>query len=749
MSNLRRRACANLTAMAPRFRLTLLALGLLMLMGRAADALAPRWMNRSLSPGRRAELLLRAMTLDEKILLLHGHAPLVMPSRAPEIGLMSGYVAPVPRLGIPALTETDAGLGVTSASAAEPLEGAIVLPSGVAQAATFDPDLAYQAGAMLGGEAHRKGFNVLLDGAMNLAREPRNGRTFEYAGEDPLLAGTTVGSIVRGVQDQHVVSTVKHFALNDQETGRFILNAAIDEAALRESDLLAFEIAIERGTPGSVMCAYNKVNGPYACENQMLLNAVLKRDWNYKGWVMSDWGGTHSTEAAALAGLDQEDGEELDGRSYFAAPLKDAVLHRRVPMVRLNDMVRRILRSLFATGAMDDPALPAAIDYDADAALSQRIAENAMVLLKNDGGLLPLGANVKHIAVIGGHADLGVIGGGGGSSEVFPHGGYRLRERGPQGDWPVYQSFIGTAPVAALAERLPEDEIKFYDGSDIAAASAAAARADVAVIFVTQWMTESADVPSLSLPDAQDALIGAVAAANPRTVVVLETGGPVTMPWLDKVAAVMEAWYPGLRGAEAVANVLSGAVDPSGRLPISLPVSEAQLPRPDPPAQQLVKGPDGRIQPFDVEYFEGADVGYRWYASRGLHPLFPFGAGLSYTAFRYDNLQAEGGKTLRVSFDVTNTGTRAGADVPQLYVQQIVAAGRTIRRLAGWTKVTLAPGETRHVTIGAEPRLLADFDLRRDDWHIAAGSYAAELAHDAQDAGMEAVVRLDERRMKP
>jgi len=736
-------------AMAPRFRLTLLALGLLMLTGRAADAFAPRWMNRSLTPDRRAELLLRAMTLDEKILLLHGHAPLVMTQRPPEIGLMSGYVAPVPRLGIPALTETDAGLGVTSAAMAAPGEGATVLPSGIAQAATFDPDLAYRAGAMLGGEAHRKGFNVMLDGAMNLAREPRNGRTFEYAGEDPLLAGTMVGATVRGVQDQHVVTTVKHFAINDQESGRFILDAVIDEAALRESDLLAFEIAIERGEPGSVMCAYNKVNGPYACENEKLLHAVLKRDWNYKGWVMSDWGGTHSTEAAALSGLDQEDGEELDGRSYFNAPLKQAVLHGRVPMVRLNDMARRVLRSLFAAGVMDDPAMSGPIDYDADAALSQRIAESAMVLLKNQAALLPLGADVKHIAVIGGHADLGVIGGGGGSSEVFPHGGYRSHERGSQGDWPVYESYIGAAPVAALAERLPGTAVDFSDGADVIAAAAAAARADVAIVFATQWMTESADVPSLSLPGNQDALIAAVAAANPRTIVVLETGGPVLMPWLDRVSAVLEAWYPGLRGAEAIANILSGAVNPSARLPVSFPVSEAQLPRPSPPAQQLVKGPDGRFQPFDVEYFEGADVGYRWYASRGLHPLFPFGAGLGYATFRYDNLQVQGGRMLRVSFDVTNTGTRAGADVPQLYMQQIVSAGRTIRRLAGWSKVSLAPGETRHLTIEAEPRLLADFDIRRNDWHIAGGSYVAELARDAEDPGVEAVTTLSERRMKP
>lgn len=726
------------------------------MLSAAAQAQQPAWMNTNLSPDQRAAVLLRAMTLDEKITLLHGHTPLLMRTLPADAIWSSGYVAGVPRLGIPALRETDAGLGVTDPLGKRHDDGATVLPSGLAQAATWDPALARQGGTVLGEEAHDKGFNVVLAGGLDLAREPRNGRNFEYAGEDPLLAGIMVGNTVAGIQSRNVVSTVKHYALNDQETGRFVMDAEIDPSAARESDLLAFEIAAEIGDPGSVMCAYNKVSTVYACENDDLLNKILKGDWHYPGWVMSDWGGTHSTEAAALAGLDQEDGEEFDGRSYFAAPLEAAVEAGRVPQKRIDDMVKRILRALFAKGVMDHPAVPAAIDFAGDAAVVQREAEEAIVLLKNDNAILPLAAGAQHIVVIGGHADIGILGGGGGSSEVTPPGGAALKILHPEADFEVYESYMGTSPVAALRAALPAATVDFNPGTDVAQAAAAAKSADIAIVFATQWTSESVDAPNLSLPGDQDALIAAVASANPHTIVVLETGGPVLMPWRDQVAGIVEAWYPGIRGADAIARVLSGAVDPSGRLPLTFPASDDQLPRPELPgyaamleARKTLKQPHAAPPTFAVDYFEGANVGYRWDEVRDLTPLYPFGYGLSYTSFRYGGLVVDGGRTLTVSFDVTNTGTRAGFATPEVYSAKELPGRDGIRHLIGWQKLLLNPGETRRVSVTADARLLAHFDSTANHWHIGGGPYRVSVGRFAGDAQLTGEAVVSPQVLKP
>lgn len=717
---------------------------------------ASTWMDPSLSADRRAELVLQSMTLEERIKLLHGHAPLMMRNRNADIGVISGYVEGVPRLGIPDLRETDAGLGVTSPTAPDTSEGATVLPSGLGQAATWNLDLAFAGGAMIGLEAYRKGYNVLLAGALNLVREPRNGRNFEYAGEDPLLAGTIVGEEVRGVQSQHVISTTKHFVLNDQETGRGVLNARIDEAALRESDLLAFEIAIERGSPGAVMCAYNRINDKYACESSDLLTRVLKHDWQYPGWIMSDWGATHSTEMAAISGLDQEAGLEYDGRSYFDEPLRQAVLAGRVTIARLNDMVHRILRSMFAVGTVDSPAISAPIDFAANADLAQRVEEQAIVLLKNGSQLLPLSKTVRKVAIIGGHADIGVLGGGGGSSAVRPFGGSVLSKPGSQGEWPLFESYIGSSPLKAIAERLPNANVRYADGSDVVAAAALAAKSDVVIIFATQWTTESADVPNLSLPENQDTLIAAVAAANRHTIVVLETGGPVLMPWLDTTAAVLLAWYPGSRGGEAIARSLFGEINPSGRLPLTFPQSETQLPRPEIPGyeklmrlRQTPGNEHAPSPPFDVEYFEGSNVGYRWFETRQLTPLFPFGFGLSYTRFSYGNFKVEGGKALTASFDVTNIGERAGMETAQVYAARELAENETIRHLVGWSKVLLEPGETRRVTVVADTRLLSVFDVERNAWRIAGGQYDVSVGQFAGDIQLSGSARMNSQMLPP
>jgi beta-glucosidase len=710
------------------------------------------WMNRGLTADARAELILRRMSLDEQIALLTGDVPQMMKNRPPGVTTSAGYVAGVPRLGIPALAETDASLGVANAGRSH--DDAVALPSGLAIAATWNPQLAFQGGAMIGKEARRKGFNVLLGGGVNLVREPRNGRNFEYLGEDPLLAGEMDGAAVRGVESQGVISTIKHFALNDQEVGRMVLDAHIDEASFRESDLLAFEIAIEAGQPGSVMCAYNRVGGPFACEDDALLNGVLKRDWGYRGWVMSDWGAVHST-ASANAGLDQESGKELDtlvsGHTSFDAPLSAAVARGEVSPARVRDMARRILRGMFSAGLFDrPPAAPGGLDTASDTAVARRVAEQAIVLLVNRGGLLPLAAKARRIAVIGGHADAGVFSGGG-SSQVTPLGSTRLPAPKGAPFWIGGMFLHPSSPLAAIRARAGDAQVVYSDRQDPPAAAALARGADVAIVFADQWATEGADV-SLTLPGGQDRLIAAVAAANPRTIVVLETGGPVLMPWLDKVGAVLEAWYPGSGGGEAIAEVLFGQVDPSGRLPVSFPASEAELPRPQLPGARAA-GDGGMLveasaKPFRVDYTEGSDVGYRWYGETGAKPLFPFGYGLSYSHFRYGGLKVSGGAgALTVSFEVANTGERPGTETAQAYL--LAEPSRRQQRLIGWSRVTLAPGERRQVVITAPPRLLANWSVGEHRWRIETGSYRLAVGPDAATPTLTATARLSGSTLAP
>ncbi|WP_299016870.1 beta-glucosidase [uncultured Caulobacter sp.] len=713
----------------------------------AVHAQASRpWMNAKLSPDERAALLEKEMTLDERIGLLHG--PMSMPIfgiKKPEGAIGSaGYIPGIPRLGVPAVNESDASLGVTNPLGVRPGDGATALASGLSLASTFNTKLAYDGGAVVGREARAKGFNVQLAGGVNLARDPRNGRNFEYLGEDPWLAGNLAGAAIKGIQDQGIVSTVKHFSLNGQETKRHFANSVIDEAAHRESDLLAFQIAIEKGQPGSVMCAYNLVNGDYSCGNNHLLNEVLKRDWGYKGWVMSDWGAVHATDYI-LKGLDQQSGEQLDGTTWFGAPLKAAVEKGEVPAARVSDAARRILRSMFAAGLFDKPVEPGgAVDYEAGAAVAQGAAAEGIVLLKNRDGLLPLAKTAKTIAVIGGHADAGVLSGGGSSQVVPPGGAKRVVPLGGEGMMGPFRSqyFNGSSPLAALRKALPEATVTFDDGRYVASAVAAAKAADVVVVFGNQWMGEGEDAPDLSLPDGQDALIAAVTAANPNAIVVLQTGGPVSMPWLDRAGAVVEAWYSGAKGGEAIADVLLGTVNPSGRLPMTFPASIDQYPRTQLPGLTV---PDKTK--FDVVYSEGADVGYRRFAATGQKPLFPFGYGLSYTKFAYSNLKVTGGDTLMVSFDVANVGQRFGKDAPQVYLTG--AAGKPLQRLIGFDKVALNPGETRRITLTADPRVLASFDAKANRWSLTGGDYQVAVGASSADLALRGAAKVKARTLKP
>lgn len=728
--------------------LTLILTAMALPAGPAA-ATAPQvaqrpWLDARLSPGRRAALALAAMTRAEKLSLVFGYFGSLMPSAhfvpPPQARPGSaGFVPGIARLGVPPQWLTDAGLGVaTQHSSLYAYRERTALPSGLSTAASWNTELAQRGGAMIAAEARASGFNVLLGPGVDLVREPRGGRSFEYAGEDPLLAGMIAGAQIRGIQAQHVIAVLKHYALNDQETGRTVLSADISDAAARESDLLAFELAIEQGKPGAVMCAYNLANGVHACESEWLLERVLKGDWGFPGYVMSDWGAVHDTVPSALAGLDQESAYTFDRLPYFGAALSEALSAGRVPAARLDDMVRRILRSIFAAGLADQPeeGSSAAIDFAADRLVAQADEEEGIVLLKNAGGILPLARTTKELLVIGGHADRGVLSGGG-SSMVFPVGGNAVPGLAPAG-WPGPKVYLPSAPLGAMMGEAPRINIRFLDGHDIAAAARQAASADRVIVFATQWAAESQDV-SLRLDGGQDALIAAVAAANPRTVVVLETNGPVLMPWLGKVAAVLEAWYPGSGGGAAIAKVLFGDVDPSGHLPVTFPASLAQLPHPVLPGTGV---PDG--QPFNVAYRAGAAVGYRWFQERGSQPLFPFGHGLTYTRFRYSDphTRITDGR-LTVSFTVTNIGARRGAAVPQVYVGPEFGAGwEAPRRLGGWSKVWLAPRGSATISICIDPRLLAVFDESHDRWRRAAGIYRVWVGESSASLPLASKVSL-------
>ena len=705
---------------------------------RAADASKP-WMNPALGPDARADLLLSRMTQAEKLTLVSGFYGVDQAAKnwkAPADARQgqAGVVPGIPRLGVPPQWESDAGSGVATQGAAKVKFLRTALPSGLGTAATWNPELAFQGGAMVGDEARNSGMNVQLAGGVDLMREPRNGRNFEYGGEDPLLAGTMSGAQIAGIQSNHIVSTVKHYAYNDQETGRTVVDVHVDDTAGRMSDLLAFEIAIEKSDPGSVMCSYNLVEGKHSCENDHLLNQVLKGDWGFKGYVMSDWEGTHSTAPAALAGLDQEDGVSTTDTAWFTdGKLAAAIKAGEVPQARLDGMAHRILRTFFAKGVMDHPVAPAEIDFAGHAAITRADETQAVVLLKNADGVLPLADRPLKIAVIGGHADAGVLAGGG-SALVYPRGGNAVPGLQPT-TWPGPIVYDPSSPLQGLKARLPQAQIAYADGSDPVAAAKLAKTSDVTLVFATQWTAESQDF-SLTLPEGQDALISAVAAANPNTVVVLETGGPVFTPWRNQVAGVVEAWYPGTAGGEAIADVLTGRADASGRLPVSFPESLSQLPR-----QKLDGEGLPERAPFSVSYSEGAAVGYKWYDKNGLTPAYAFGHGLSYTTFTYGGLSATPhGEGLAVSFTVSNTGGRDGFAVPQVYVGG--DGWEAPRRLGGFRKIRLKAGETRRVALTVDPRLLSVWDASAHGWRRAAGDYKVWLAASSRDLKSSTTVKL-------
>lgn len=708
------------------------------------------WMDKSKTPDERADLVIAQMTLDEKLSLLHGGGwrSLFNSGQTASRSLGgAGFIPGIPRLGIPDMQMADAAVGVTRSAVFG--RYSTVLPSGEAEAASWNPDIAGQYGALIGRELRDQGYTMSLGGGIDLVREPRNGRIFEYKGEDPILAGTMVGAEMKALQGQGVIGDIKHYAMNDQENGRNFVDIIADKRAMRESDLLAFEIGAKESGVGAVMCSYNLVNHDYACENSWLLNDVLKKDFGFKGFVLSDWGATHSTAKAALAGLDVEMPED----TYFSAPLKKAVESGAVPQARLDDMVHRILRTEIAVGLFDHPSDRRAVNPMPGFEVAERVEEQGAVLLKNASQQVPLRASaIQSIAVIGSHADVGVLSGGG-SAQVDAPGGNAVPPP------PQHRPFFGVAvwdpssPLEAIRSKVPHAKVEYNSGTDKTAAADLAKGADVAIVLVNQHTSEGSDVPSLSLPDGQDALVSAVAAANPHTIVVLETGGAVTMPWVDSVNAILEAWYPGIRGAQAIAGILFGDVNPTGRLPITFPRSEADLPHPK-LAVQPPPGPKD-LQPmapgipfkrntrqFTLTYDEGLKVGYKWYDAEGKEPLFPFGFGLSYTTYAYSGLNATPGDGVTVSFEVKNTGSRAGAEVAQVYVGLPSSAQEPPRRLVAWQRVELDAGESKTVTLKVDPHFLSIFNAEKDSWELQPGEYHVWVGGSSRETPLSTTVSL-------
>jgi beta-glucosidase len=713
------------------------------------------WLNDKLSPDERADLVVKEMTLAEKISLLHGTGMQGLSPMSPLAAQSNGgagYVVGIPRLGIPGIQMSDAAYGVRNSG--ENGRYSTALPDDLAGAATWDLDAAYEYGALIGRELRDQGYNMSLGGGVNLAREPRNGRTFEYMGEDPLLAGKMVGQVIKGLQAQHVLGDIKHYALNDQENGRNAVNVNIDKRSMRETDLLAFEIGLRESNAAAVMCSYNRVNGAYACENKYLLTDVLKKAWNFNGFVLSDWGGVHSTAMASAAGLDHEEPGEL----FYGEGLEKAARSGQVPVAEIDDHVHRILRSMFATGVIDDPPHKSVVEVVRGFEVAQKLAEQSIVLLKNDRvkndrAELPLDASqLRTIAVIGAHSDVGMLSGGG-SAQVDPPGGNVIMPPGESRTTWQAHIWFPTSPLKAIRAKAPAAQVHYDPGTDISSAAALAKAADVAIVFAQQWESEGMDLETLSLPEHQDDLIAQVAAANPHTIVVLETGSPVTMPWAGQVAGILEAWYAGTRGAEAVANVLFGEVNPSAKLPITFPKTDADLPQPTlvkPPKQSTSDSSDPEpwlaiakgLPAFRVTYNEGLKVGYKWYDAERKEVLFPFGYGLSYTRYSYSNLKATSGKNVRLSFRLTNTGARAGAEIAEIYAVLPVSAAEPPKRLVGWSKVKLDPGESKEVTIEIDPWYLSVFDIQRDAWQLVPGEYTFLVGGSSYDFPLQESIDL-------
>ncbi len=692
---------------------------------------------------KRVEDALSRMTLEEKVAILHAQSKFSS--------------AGVPRLGIPEVWCTDGPHGIRPEvlwdewdQAGWTNDSCTAFPALTCLAATWNPEMSALYGKSIGEEARYREKDILLGPGVNIYRTPLNGRNFEYMGEDPYLSLRMVVPYIEEVQKNGVAACVKHFALNNQEAHRHGIDVEVDDRALNEIYLPAFKAAVQEGGAWAVMGAYNKYKGEHCCHNRYLLNDILKRDWAFDGVVVSDWGGTHDTKQAAENGLDMEFGSWTDGLSwgasnaydnyYLAAPYLDMLRKGEASTATLDDKARRVLRLIFRT-AMNTRKPFGSLNSPEHLAAARRIAGEGMVLLKNEGGVLPIDlGRAKTIAVVGENAIKMMTVGGGSSSlkvrhEYTPLEGIRaaaagkaevIYERGYVGD--VTGDYNGVKTGQDLSESRSEAQL-------IADAAAAARKAD-AVIFVgglnksNHQDCEGDDRLQYGLPYAQDKVIGALAEANPNLAVVIVSGNAVAMPWIDRVPAVLEAWFSGSEAGNALADVVFGAVNPSGKLPFTFPVRLE-----DNGAHTLGEYPGAD----KVKYNESIFVGYRWHDKEQLKPLFAFGHGLSYTAFAVGNVKADRttlapNGSIRISADVTNTGDRAGAEVVQLYIgDEQSSLPRPVKELKGFQKVSLNPGQTRTVTFEITPGMLHYYDDAKGAWVAEPGAFTAYVGAASDD----------------
>jgi beta-glucosidase len=667
------------------------------------------WANRSLSALERANLLIKQMTLDEKITMLHGVDPLPVKAYV-------GYVPPNARLGIPAITLADGRAGVGNGA-----KNVTLLPAPIAAASSWNIDLMNAYGRVLGQEQWAKGTKVELGPSIDVVRVPEWGRTFESYGEDPYFNGQMAVAEIKGIQDEGPIADANMYLTMNQESNRFNEDSIVDPRTMQEIYLPPFAAAIEQGHVGTVMCAYVKTNRTYSCENADLLIDMLRQQLHFEGWVMSDWGATHSTVAAARNGLDQE----MPGAKYFGAPLKSAAMNGQVSVAVIDQQVRRILLPMFRQGLFDKTQTgnwAANVRSPQHDSFSRMVAEQGTILLKNEHGLLPLQGR-ESIAVIGEAGSAKPKAEGGGSSGVIA---------------PYVVS-----PLEGISKRAGTGtQVSYADGSDLGKAANTAKHADIAIVFVHTDETEGKDRPNLNLPGNQNQLISAVAAVNRKTIVVLDTGGPVLMPWVASVAALVEAWYSGQEDGNAIAAVLYGDVDPSAKLPLSFPRTAAAIPTSRP---EQWPGLDGRST-----YVEKLNVGYRWYDATHTQPLFPFGFGLSYTTFRVSHLavtpeslpSGQQNTKVQVTVEVTNTGQRQGAEVVQVYVQQPAANGEPPHQLHAFGRVQLDPGETKPVTLTLEPSSFSIYDAAAKHWIFPDGTYGILAGTSSRDLPLHASIAI-------
>lgn len=686
------------------------------------------YLDSNLSLEARVEDLLGRLTLEEKVSLVHGDTKFTTNA--------------IPRLGIPTRWLSDGPHGVredvgpdTWYSAGRTDDFASCLPALIGLAATWNPECAKAYGHVIGEEALARGKHIMLGPGVNIMRTPLNGRNFEYFGEDPVLAAQMSVPYVKAVQSHKVASCIKHFAANNQETQRMRVNVEMDERALREIYLPAFKAAVQEAGVWTLMGAYNRFRGEHCCHNAYLLNDVLKGEWAFKGLVMSDWAGTHDTPQAVENGLDLEMGTEKPYEDYYlSGPYLEGLKSGAFSVETLDEKVRRNLRVMFWTGAFDGRP-DGALNTPAHHISAKTIAAESLVLLKNESAALPISADtVGSIAVIGENA-VRLHAPGGGSSGI--------------------KAFYEITPLQGITKRAgAQANVTFSMGYRqgggqglIGRAVDAAKHAEVAVIIAglnhTPFLDDEAtDRRDMKLPYQQDELIARVAEANPNTIVVLETGGPVEMPWLGAVKAVIAAWYPGMEAGSAIAEALFGDTNPGGKLPCTFP---ARLE--DSPAHA-----NGTYPGVDLEttYEEGIFVGYRWFDEKRIEPLFPFGHGLSYTSFEYSNcsVQSLAGGSVSIAFSVKNIGSRAGQEVAQVYVADLESAlPRPPKELKAFRKVALKPGEAAKIELELGPDALAYYDPSRKGFVAEPGQFEIQIGSSSADIRLRAGFELGQEHL--